>query len=98
MRSRLRETEVGREQRQAVTGGARHEDASEVERVEDLRRLVPMARGGEEVDVEARPVADRLAAAQEFTELRERGFLGGGSAEVLGVDAGQSKHPLRAQK
>src|SRR5258708_25962140 len=67
MRAWLPEPELGREQRQAVAGGRGHQDARDTERVEDLRRLVPVAGGGEEVDVKAPALTDRLPAAQGRT-------------------------------
>src|SRR5258708_2884096 len=95
MGPRLREAEVCRQQRQAVTGGRRQQDASEGERVEDLDRLVPMAGSGEKVDVEAGRVADRLAAAQEFAQLRQSRLLRAGSPQFLGSNTRQAQDRLR---
>jgi hypothetical protein len=39
-------------------------------------------------------MADRLAAAQEFTELRECSHLRGGPAQLFGLDARKPKHRL----
>src|SRR5712692_452685 len=94
MGPRLREAEICRQQRQAVTGSRRHQDASEVQRVEDLGCLIPVAGGCEKVDVEAGAMANRLAAAQEFSQLRQSRLLRAGSPQFLGLDSRQPKDRL----
>ena len=61
MGSGLRETHLHGEQREAVARCGRQQDASDIERVEDLSRRIPQARSGEEVDIKPGAVPDRLA-------------------------------------
>src|SRR5437762_5996785 len=92
---RLREAELDREQRQAVAGGRRHKDARHVKRVEDVGFGVPQPRCAQELQVEASPVADRLAAADEIDQLGHRGLGGGGALEVGLRDPGQPGDRVR---
>ena len=103
MRSRLREAELGREKWKAVAGGRRHQDARHVQRVEDVGFGIPQPRCAQELQVEASPVADRLAAADEIDQLGHRGLGGGGALEVGLRDPGQPgdrvrQRPLRVDK
>ena len=88
---RRSESELDRQQWQAVTCRGGHEDSRDVERIEDLCRLVPVARSHQEVHVESRAVADRLPAAQEIAQLGERALFAGGPSQLLLLDARQAQ-------
>ena len=83
------EPHLGRQQRKAVACRGWQEDSRHVKRVEDLRGRVPQSGGGQEVDVEASPVADGLAAPEEVGQLPQGGLGAGRPAELLGLDSGQ---------
>ncbi len=92
MGSRLVEAHLGREQRQAVAGGCRQEDAGDVQGVQDFRGRVPQPGGGQEIDVEARAVADRLAAAQEVGQFPQCGIGARRASQFLLPDPCQPEH------
>jgi len=72
VRPRLAQPELCGQDRQAVAGGARQQDARDMQGVDHLRLARPEAGGDQEVDVEAGSVADRLPAAQEIGQLLDR--------------------------
>jgi len=94
VRSRLRKTQLDREQRQAVARRSRKKDAGNVEGVEDLLGRVPEAGRGQEVDIEAGAVPDRLPPTYEIGELAQRGVGARRAAKLLLPDPGQSKDRL----
>jgi hypothetical protein len=65
VRPRLCESHLGGEKRKAVARRSRQEDASNVQRVEDLLRRIPQPGGGQKVDIESCAMTDRLTAAQK---------------------------------
>ena len=65
MRPRLLQAQLAGQGGQAVAVGGGQQDAGDVERVQDFRAVGPEPRGLQEVDVQARPVTDRLAMVEE---------------------------------
>ncbi len=94
MRARLNEPHLQGQQRQAVASRAGQQDAGNVQRVEDLLRLVPQARRLEKLDVQPRPMPDRLPSSKEVGQAAERRLRGGRAAQLLLLDPGQAEHGI----
>src|SRR3984893_15420734 len=91
MRPGLSESELGRQEGQAVTCRGRQEDARDVERVKALCRLVPVACRHQAVHIQTTALADRLTSAQEIAELSKRALFAGGPSQLLLLDARQAQ-------
>src|ERR1700694_3523122 len=91
----LRKTHLDRKQREAVAGCGRQHDACDVQCVEDLLGRGPEAGRGQEVDVQTRSVANRLTTAKKFRQLAQRVLRACCTAELLRLDAGESKDCFR---
>ena len=74
-----------------MAGGGGQQDAGDVERVQDLLRLVPQAGGFEELDVKPGAMTHGLAAAQEVGQEAERGVRVGGPLQLLLLDPGEAE-------
>ena len=71
VRARLNESHLAGQQRQAVASRAGQQDSGNVQRVEDLLRFVPQARGLEKLDVQPRAVPHRLPSSKEVRKAAE---------------------------
>jgi len=89
VRPGLGEPKLNGKERQAVACGSREQNARDVERVEDLNCGIPQSGGGQEVDVKASAMPDRLTAAQKRGELAKGRFGAGRSSKLLLPDACQ---------
>ena len=78
-----------------MAAGGRQEDAGDVEGVQDLLGGVPQPGGFEKLDVEASPMPNWLAAAQEIGEQLEGGFGIRGAPQFVLLDARQAEDGFR---